>query len=222
MARLRLCSLRQPMRAASLLIGLSLAVQVSSALAQPNLRSTFPGRRVGGGTRGECTARVLAHLVPGSSVFAPGTGGLIGLLEGPTANPRPMEISFRQVNASGSSDAARTLMARRELPASSAGLTLLSIPLKGASVWESNYECDAGPGDPADPLNMVSSEAPPAVSLLLVSDVTAADRSWQAKLQGLRALCGKTVSRDELAGAFELADVISAEWPAQLPVRCPH
>ena len=83
------------MRVAPLLIGLAVAAQASAALAQPNLRSTFPGRRVGGATRGECTARVLAHLVPGSSVFAPGAGGLIGLMEGPTANPRPVAISFR-------------------------------------------------------------------------------------------------------------------------------
>ena len=199
-----------------------MAAQASAALAQPNLRSTFPGRRVGGATRGECTARVLAHLVPGSSVFAPGAGGLIGLLEGPTANPRPVAISFRQANAAGSSDAARTLLARRELPSSSVGVTLLAIPLKGASVWESSYQCDAGPGDPADPLNMVSSEAPPAVSLLLVGDVTPVDTALQAKLKGLRALCGNTVPREQLVASFDLGDVISADWPAQLPVRCPN
>ena len=210
----------QPVRVAPLLIGLAVAAQASAALAQPNLRSTFPGRRVGGGTRGECTARVLAHLVPASSVFAPGGMGLIGVLEGPTANPRPVAISFRQMNASGSSDGARRLTAQRELPASPAGVTLLTIPLKAASVWESSYRCDEGPGDAADPLSMVSSEAPPAVSLLL-ADVTPADAALQTRLQGLRALCGKTVPREQLAASFDLGDVISADWPAQLPVRCP-
>ena len=210
------------MRVAPLLIGLAVVAQASAVLAQPNLRSTFPGRRVGGGTRGECTARVLAHLVPGSSVFAPGPTGWIGLVEGPTANPRPVAISFRQANASGSSDAARTLLAKRELPASTAGVTLLAISLKGASVWESSYQCDAGPGDPSDPLSMVSAAAPPAVSLLLTGDVTPADTALQGKLKGLKALCGKTIAREQLASSFELGDVISSEWPAQLPVRCPN
>lgn len=209
------------MRVAPLLIGLAVAVQASAALAQTNLRSTFPGRRVGGGTRGECTARVLAHLVPASSVFAAGSSGLIGVLEGPSANPRPVAISIRQVNAAGSSDAARRLTAQRELPASSAGVTLLTIPLKAASVWESSYRCESGPGDPDDPLNMVTAVAPPAVSLLLITDVTPADAALQGKLTGLRALCGKTVAREQLATAFDLGDVITADWPAQLPVRCP-
>ena len=81
------------MRVAPLAVCLALVADASAVMAQPNLRSTFPGRRVGGGTRGECTARVLAHLVPGSSVFAPGASGLIGLVEGPTANPRPVAIN---------------------------------------------------------------------------------------------------------------------------------
>ena len=42
--------------------------------ANPQLRSSFPGRRIGGGTRGECTARLLVHLVPKNSVFAPDQG----------------------------------------------------------------------------------------------------------------------------------------------------
>lgn len=208
------------MRLAPLLLGLTVLLQASAALAQPNLRSTFPGRRVGGGTRGECTARVLAHLVPGSSVYAPGASGLLGILEGPTANPRPVAISIRQVNASGNADAARSLLLQKELPAGAAGVSLFSVALKSASVWESSYRCDEGSPDPSDPLAMVSSVAPPAVSLLL-TDVTPADAALQTKLKQLRSLCGKTVAREQLAADFDLRDVISADWPAQLPVRCP-
>lgn len=208
-------------RAAPLLLGLTVVVQASPALSQVDLRSTFPGRRLGGGTRGECTARVLAHLVPGTSVYAPGASGLLGVLEGPTANPRPLAISIRQVNASGNADAARRLLLQKELPARSAGVTLFTFPLKGASVWESSYRCDEGNPDPSDPLAMVSSVAPPAVSLLLVADVTPADTDLQARIRRLRSLCGKTVARDQLAADFDLRDVIGSDWPSQLPVRCP-
>lgn len=208
------------MRSASLLVALALLAQASAALAQPNLRSTFPGRRIGGGTRGECAARVLAHLVPSTSVFAPGAGGLIGLVEGPTANPRPIMATFRQANASGSSAAARELILQRQLPANGPGVTLFNVALKGPTVWESTYACDEGPGDPSDPLAMVSSQTPPAVSLLL-ADPTPADTALQSKLKGLRSLCGKTIAREQLAADFDLRDVINAEWPEQLPVRCP-
>ena len=209
-----------PLRIPSLLIGLAVLVQTSAAFAQPNLRSTFPGRRIGGGTRGECTARVLAHLVPSSSVYAPGSVGLLGVLEGPTANPRPLGITIRQVNASGNADSARRLLLQKEVPAGAVGVTLFSVALQGASVWESSYRCDEGSPDPSDPLAMVTSVAPPAVSLLL-ADPTPADTALQAKLKGLRSLCGKTIAREQLAADFDLRDVINAEWPAQLPVRCP-
>ena len=209
------------MRVAPVLVALALLVEASAVWAQPNLRSTFPGRRVGGGTRGECTARVLAHLVPGSRFYSP-AAGLIGVLEGPSANPRPVAIGFRQMNAAGSSDAARNLLPSRELPASAAGVTLFPVPLKGATVWESSYRCDEAPGDPNDPLAMVSTAAPPAVSLLLL-DATPADAQLQARLKELQGHCGHSVGREQLAAAFDLADVVSGpDWPAQLPVRCPR
>ena len=57
--------------ATSLLSALVVNVICCSALgAAP--RNTFPGRRIGGGTRGECAARPVLHLVPSSNVFSPG------------------------------------------------------------------------------------------------------------------------------------------------------
>lgn len=199
------------------LAALALLTEAAGALAQPNLRSSFPGRRIGGGTRGECAARVLAHLVPGDSVFAPGPALTVGLLEGPTANPRPLQLQFRPQGPGGTAAGAP---AQRNLPAATAGVTLLQVAsFKGAEVWESNYRC----GDPApassDPLSFVESVSPPALSLL-VTDVTAADRSLQAALQKLKGLCGSQVSRAELARSFGLEDVMGAEWPERLPVRC--
>ena len=34
-----------------------------------NIGLAFPGRRVGGGTRGECSARKIMHLVPESNII---------------------------------------------------------------------------------------------------------------------------------------------------------
>jgi hypothetical protein len=202
----------------------TLAAMAGDALAQSNLRSTFPGRRIGGGTRGECTSRVLAHLVPASSVFAPGVSRTLGVLEGPSASPVPLLVEFRPLSGAGTIDGARAAGQRRTLPASGAGVTLFSLPgVKTPTMWESSYRCgDEAPSPSAsDPLNFVATEAPPALSLLVV-DSTKDDKTIQATLQKLRASCGASVPRADVATGFGLTDVVTAEWPARIPVRCPN
>ncbi|WP_457767743.1 hypothetical protein [Cyanobium sp. ULC084] len=196
-----------------------LSFEATASLAQTNLRSTFPGRRIGGGTRGECTARVLAHLVPRDSVFAPGPALSVALLEGPTPTPRPLQVQFRPQGPGGT---AAGPAVKRELPPSVAGVTLLQLTsFTNTQVWESSFRCDAGAQPVADdPINFVETVAPPALSLL-VSEGSADDRSLQANLKKLKNLCGSQVAKAELARTFGLEDVIGADWPASLPVRCP-
>ena len=80
--------------ATSLLSALVVNAICSSAL-QAAPRNTFPGRRIGGGTRGECAARPVVHLVPSSNVFSLGSSNLIAVLEGPSADPKPLELILR-------------------------------------------------------------------------------------------------------------------------------
>jgi hypothetical protein len=210
-----------PRRTVPVLAVLVLLAISGEALAQPNLRSSFPGRRIGGGTRGECTARLLTHLVPANSVFAPGSSGTLGLLEGPVATPRPLQLEFRPLSNTSSAEAARSARVRRDLPAAPAGITLVTLAAGtvGATVWESSYRCGLEGGANVEPLAFVEASAPPAVSLL-VSDVTPADKSNQAALARLKAACGSSVPRQQVAKAFGLGDLINADWPSQLPVRC--
>ena len=94
-------------------IGLGALALFSLPLAEANPRRTFPGRRVGGGTRGECTARILAHLVPANSVFGLSSAGDIAMVHGPTANPVSLTISLKpEAGGAGFS---------RSLPAAPAG-----------------------------------------------------------------------------------------------------
>ncbi len=205
-----------------LLLVLSCAGVAGEAVAQTNLRNAFPGRRVGGGTRGECTARLLAHLVPSSSVFAPGSTTTLGVLEGPTTMPRPLVIEFRPLRSGGTADGAKAVLVKRTVPAGPVGVTLVTVPaLRQSTVWESSYDCEppAAAGD-TDPLAFVTSAAPPAVSLLL-KEVTPADKPVQDGLRKLRASCGADVARTDVARTFGLDDVVTAEWPARIPVRCP-
>ena len=207
----------QPLRFAGLIsagLGVVLTGFPLAASAQANLRSSFPGRRVGGGTRGECSARTLAHLVPDSSVFSPGAAADLALVQGPTANPVSLTLTFMPEGGGAP--------ARRTLPASTAALILV----KGATVtapmvWESGFDCAEGDtGASADPLAFVETASPPALSLL-VPTPDPSDAPIQQAIQSLRQSCGATVPAAATLAQFGLADVVTAEWPQQLPVRCP-
>lgn len=213
-----------PLLAASLLTLAPLAViEPPQAQAQSELRKSFPGRRVGGGTRGECASRLLAHLVPSSSVFAPGKARFLGVLEGPSAAPSPLEITFRPLSDRGTVDGSIASGQRRVLPASAPGITLLTLPpVKVPTMWESSYICPgaAATSTPADPLNFVAADSPPALSLL-VMEASKDDEAVQASLAKLHRSCGSSVPREEVGATFGLADLITAQWPERIPVRCP-
>lgn len=204
---------------------LAVVLPLGELMAQENLRSTFPGRRIGGGTRGECSARLLALLVPSGTngVFAPGSAARLAILEGPTANPSPLQLSFRPWSAKASGGSAAPGVVR-DLPAAPVGITVLpSSPVKGPTLWESSYKCpDGGAGATASDLSFVETASPPAVGLL-VADVTPADKAAQAAIAQLGKLCGRSLPVAEAARMFGLSgdEVKGAEWPAQLPVRCP-
>ena len=175
-------------------------------------RNTFPGRRVGGGTRGECAARQIIHLVPQSSVFAPGSEGLIGWLEGPSSDPKPIEVSLRKQDTS-------TPVLSRSVASAGSRLVLLRLPqlLVLPLIWESGYQCADAPAD--DEFGFIGVEGPPAKSLL-VSDLLPADSDVQSHLNDVLNTCGSTASTATISRLFELEDVVSSRWPEVLPVVC--
>lgn len=180
--------------------------------AQANPRSTFPGRRVGGGTRGECSARTLVHLVPETSVYAPDASGLVGLVQGPSDSPVSLQVTLKPED--GSAESTRTLAAA---PAS---VVLFDVKVKRPAVWETSFNCGSGDGgDSADPMAFVQSTSPPALSLL-VSGAEPSDQSLQTLLSALRAKCGASVSTADTMAKLGLSELATADWPKQLPIRC--
>ena len=175
-------------------------------------RNTFPGRRVGGGTRGECASRQIIHLVPQSSVFAPGSEGLIGWLEGPSPDPKPIEVSLRKQDTS-------TPVLSRSVASAGPRLVLLRLPqlLVLPLIWESGYQCADAPAD--DEFGFIGVEGPPAKSLL-VADLLPADSDVQSHLNDVLNTCGSTASTATISRLFELEDVVSSRWPEVLPVVC--
>ena len=187
--------------------------------ANPQLRSSFPGRRIGVGTRGECTARLLVHLVPKNSVFAPDQGHLLWVLQAPTQTPKPLLIDFRRLAAAATVKVAKDRIQRLCFALSVAGITLFRTPARDGVLWESSYECQ----DPPPGVDVQSwdggFDAPPAISLLLV-EPTKVDRGHQDRLNALVDRCAGDVSKKDLISDFDLAVLDLRSWPDRLPVRC--
>jgi hypothetical protein len=196
-------------------LGLTAGALPGPVFGQVDLRSTFPGRRVGGGTRGECSARTLAHLVPINSVYSPGTSGDLGLVQGPTANPVSLTMTFIP-NSGGGVESSRIL------DAASVGLILVrGAGIDRPTIWESNFDCNADDqATSADPLSFIETVSPPAISLLLPQPEPS-DVSVQNALMNLRQNCGSTVPAQATLAQFGLADLLTKDWPTQLPVHCP-
>ena len=181
-------------------------------------RNNFPGRRIGGGTRGECAARPIIHLVPESSVYAPGEVPAIAWMEGPSPLPKPLQVSLRQLGrAAESSSDGKTVMGR-EFEAAPARVVILELPLSSLPlVWESSYRCSDGQA--ADEFGFLGVEAPPALSLL-VADGARADATVRALLKSLKASCGASVSLDAITVPLGLQSAVTSQWPQSLPVQC--
>ena len=187
---------------------------------QASPRNSFPGRRVGGGTRGECAARSIVHLVPLSSVFAPGDPSVIALLEGPSSNPQPLEIVLRGASAEGVVDESASPILQRELPGATNRLVLLSLPAAQKALrWESSYRCGMESG--GDEFGFITASAPPALSLLLPGSGDREDQNLQQLLANLQESCGGTAALQPLKTALQLGDeVINDSWPEYITVQC--
>ena len=198
----------------------ALAVNVMCAFASDAApRNTFPGRRIGGGTRGECAARPLVHLVPTSNVFSLGSSRLVALLEGPSSDPMPLEVILRPASDDGIPLPVTQPLLERSLGAAVNRLVLLSVPAaSGPLLWESSYQCgsDEGGGE----FGFITASAPPALTLLLPgSDEQAA--SLQQKLASLHAACGESTDMAPLKQAFNFGDdVFDESWPQAVTVKC--
>ena len=182
---------------------MAVALVGQAAFAQSDSRNRFPGRRVGGGTRGVCTSRLIAHLTPINNIkrVAQAAPVRLAVLQGPTSQPFPLEISLE----------GRPSI---QLPASPAGVVVLSIPpVRSDTRWQSSYVCPAATPEGDDPLNFVVAVAPPALSLLRPTS-GAGDQ-----LPGLLSRCGGTIELAQIRQWLGV-EALPGQWPQQLPVRC--
>ena len=221
-----LASLRTPRLSCHAITVLTLCVvglapTAADAQLDIGIRNSFPGRRIGGGTRGECWTRLFAHLVPANSVYTPGSPPLIAVLEGPAKTPRPVIIELRSVRANGLPDPnAKPVFQRTLLPEKEGVRLILLDKLTKPLSWTSSYSCPDSPVPSDESLFFVSRSEPPPLTLLLPSNPSPDDRKVWETLGLLYEACGKTFPRQEVKRLFGFSDLLSDDWPENLPVRC--
>jgi len=192
---------------------------IGSSALQAAPRNTFPGRRIGGGTRGDCATRPVVHLVPSSNVFSLGSSNLIAVLEGPSVNPMPLEVILRPASDDGLATPDTSPLLQRSLGAAVNRLVLLSVPAaSGPLLWESSYQCGQDKG--ADEFGFITASAPPALTLLLPGADSEAE-SIQQQLVSFQTACGNSTAVAPLRQAFDFGDeVIDESWPQSVTVQC--
>lgn len=210
---------------ASLQVGVaSLVVMSAFSPAWADLRTTFPGRRIGGGTRGDCSARFLAHVVLPSSVFAPDGRRTIAVLVG-QGSAEAMLVSTLRAYDDGS--AASPPAVEQKLKVQGPGLFILSgQPIRDPMQWESHLDCGFAPerskplGTADFQLDFVGQHSPPAVSLLLPSP-SQVDMKLQATLDEFTRSCGALIPLADIVQAIslDLTD-LSSQLPSQIKVYC--
>lgn len=162
----------------------------------PDRTRRFPLRREGGGTRGACAARLLAHLVPPDGLLDPGPNPILGLIEGDSPEPVPLVVRWPGGEA--------IAPARR-----GASLRLLRLPgPPETGLWESFPACE-GTAEP---------QAPPARSLLGPAP-GATHRDARDALRALWRQCGQRIPTAALLATWDYPH-LAERLPASLPVIC--
>lgn len=187
-----------------------------------SLRSTFPGRRVGGGTRGECASRLIIHLVPKSSQYSLQSDGqeLIGLVQGPSAQPTGLELTFRPLVSNGNEEQSQKKSIGYSFEPNNASVILFSPKLNKDQtfIWESSFNCRQSSS--FGEFDFITSGSPPALSLLTTqSDELNHDVSKTLKVW--KNLCGGSIATLDVLNKFELSNLLSNDWPVRLPIHCP-
>lgn len=167
--------------------------------SSPDRSRRFPLRREGGGTRGACASRLVAHLVPLDGRLDPGSRPILGVIEGESPEPAPLVLRWP--------GGERIEPARR---GASLRLLLLSSPA-GAGLWESFPACEGSTEPPAPPARSLLGPGPRSSG--------AANGVARNSLRVLWSRCGERVATAELLAAWDYSH-LADRLPPTLPVVC--
>ena len=190
---------------------------------QMNIGLAFPGRRLGGGTRGECSARKIMHLVPENNILFHNSNGQIALIIGPSNKPKDVKIAFKSYysefdDINGPSPGIDDLL----ISNSSEKIILLYIPKKNFPfTWESSFECSEDNGDSFNDFvfDFIQDNSPPAISLI-APEFYKKNNNNEDDITWLSNYCDKKISQNELNKKFNLNELFDENWSDEIFVDC--
>ena len=181
-----------------------------------NIGLAFPGRRVGGGTRGECSARKIMHLVPESNIAFQNELGHFALIIGPSNDPKDININFKEFEQTQKN---KVDLNDFKIKASKEKVFLISIPKqKIPFVLESSFDCNDNT-DMGFDFNFIQDDSPPAQTLIAPSSYQKS-KNEEDKMAWLSKFCDKNISQSSLSEKFQIGDFFDENWAKDIDVTC--
>ncbi len=181
-----------------------------------NIGLAFPGRRVGGGTRGECSARKIMHLVPESNIAFQNELGHFALIIGPSNDPKDININFKEFEETQKN---KVDLNDFKIKASKEKVFLISIPSQDAPfILESSFDCNDNT-DMGFDFNFIQDSSPPAQTLIAPSSYQK-NKNQEDKMTWLSKFCDKNISQSSLTEKFQIGEFFDENWAKDIDVTC--
>ena len=181
-----------------------------------NIGLSFPGRRVGGGTRGECSARKIMHLVPVTNISFQNELGHFALIIGPSKDPKDVNIKFKEFVPKQKN---KIYLKDIKIKASEEKVFLISLPKQNIPfVLESSFDCNDNT-DMGYDFNFIQDNSPPAQTLIAPSSYQK-NKNQEHKMAWLSKFCDKDISQSSLTKKFQIDDFFDENWQKDINVTC--
>ncbi len=183
---------------------------LSPRIAISSDRSTFPTSRMGGGTRGECSSRLIIHIVPMANKYSPDKNGLLAIYLGKTKEAKPLTVEM--INKS---------RAKQKLifePTEESLLIFKTQSIANNTLWKSYFNCAENQSE--NMLNFISNVSNP-VTTLISSESNLENKKYQTFINRAFNNCGTTIKNEEIKNLTNIDGAILNEFSENLRIICP-
>ena len=186
-----------------------LIILVSPRIAISSNRRTFPTSRIGGGTRGECSSRLIIHIVPLANKYSPDKNRLLAIYIGKTKEAKPLTIEM--INKS---HIEQKLIFE---PSDESLLIFKTQTIENNTLWKSYFNC--GENKSENLFNFISNNSNP-VTTLISSESNLENKKFQTFINRSFNKCGTYITNEEIINITSLNEEISNNLSENIPIIC--